>query len=165
MDALRNWFDQLAARERILVVTAGVLVVIAIVLLGAVQPLTREAGRHAEQIADQEELLQELDELAARLGPQRGASRAPAAADGQSLVLVVDRTTRSRGLGGFLKRNQPDGDDAIRLRFESAPFDVLVEWLVELETAYGLTASSANIDAASATGRVNCNLVLTRAAG
>jgi len=104
--------------------------------------------------------------VAARRGPQRpGRGAAPAAGSNQSLVLVVDRTTRSRGLATYLKRNQPDGDDTIRLRFENAPFDNLVGWLGELETAYGLAAVSADIDAGGEPGRVNCNLVISRAAG
>jgi general secretion pathway protein M len=165
VDALQTWFEQLAARERLLVAAAAALLVVAIIVLGAVRPLTSAAARSAEQIADQEALLQELDELAARLGPQSGAGAQALAGGGQSLVLVVDRTTRSSGLGAFLKRNQPDGEDAIRLRFEDAPFDALVEWMVELETGYGLAATSVNIDAGRATGRVNCNLVLARGAG
>ncbi|MDJ0927709.1 MAG: type II secretion system protein GspM [Gammaproteobacteria bacterium] len=162
MDALRDWFSDLAPRERLLVSAAAVLLVLAIVVLGAVRPLNSKAARNAEIVADREALLAELDEVAARLGPQRGGGNPVAASGGQSLVLIVDRTTRGRGLAEFLTRNQPDGDNKIRLRFERAPFDTLIEWLVELQVRHGLSAQSANIDKAPDRGRVNCNLVLTR---
>jgi general secretion pathway protein M len=115
-------------------------------------------------VADQQELLDELSQLAARRGPQRGAVDAGAGGD-QSLVLVVDRTTRSQGLASYLKRNQPDGENSIRLRFEDAPFDNLLGWLVEMQSKYGVGAVSANIDGSPSTGRVSCNLVLSRTAG
>lgn len=162
MDALRDWFNELPPRERVLVSAAGLLLALAIVVLGAVRPLSSKAVRNAEIVADREALLAELDDVAARLGPQQGGSNPAAAAGGQSLVLIVDRTTRSRGLAEFLTRNQPDGENKIRLRFERAPFDTLVEWLVELQVRHGLSAQSANIDKSPERGRVNCNLVLTR---
>ena len=162
MDALRDWFNDLAPRERVLVAAASLLLLFAIVVLGAVRPLTSKAARSTEIVADREALLAELDEVAARLGPQRGNNASASAASGQSLVLIVDRSTRSRGLAEFLVRNQPDGENKIRLRFERAPFDTLVEWLVELQVRHGLSAQSANIDKSPERGRVNCNLVLTR---
>lgn len=164
MDALRNWIEQMSPRERVMVGAAAALLVFAIVYLAGFRPLLISAERNAAEVAEQQELLDELTQLAARRGPQRGAA-AGAGGGGQSLVLVVDRTTRDKGLGGYLKRNQPDGADAIRLRFEDAPFDNLLSWLVEMQTNYGVGAISANIDTSRSPGRVNCNLVLSRAAG
>lgn len=163
MDALRNWLDQLEPRERMLVLLAGALLVVAIVVIGGLRPLLASADRNAQLVDDQEQLLSEIEQVAARLGPQRGGN--VAAAGGDSLVLVVDRSTRARNLGGYLKRNQPDGDDMIRLRFERAPFDDLMLWLSELQNQYSIAVVSANIDAGNETGRVNCNLVLSRSAG
>lgn len=164
MDALRNWFEQLAPRERVMVSAAGALMLFAIVYLAGFRPLSISTERNAAMVADQQELLEELTQLAARRGPQRGAVTGTGGGD-QSLVLVVDRTTRDKGLGAYLKRNQPDGADAIRLRFEDAPFDNLLSWLVEMQSTYGVGAISANIDTSRSPGRVNCNLVLSRAAG
>lgn len=164
MDALRNWFEQLSSRERLMVSAAGLLIVFAVIYLAGFRPLLTSAARNAEIVAEQQALLDELSQLAARRGPQRGAATAGAGGD-QSLVLVVDRTTRNKGLASYLKRNQPDGADTIRLRFEDAPFDNLLSWLVEMQSSYGVGAISANIDSSRSPGRVNCNLVLSRAAG
>lgn len=164
MDALRNWFEQLSPRERVLVSIAGTLTLFAIVYLLGFRPLLINAARNAEVVAEYQALLDELSQLAARRGPQRGTAGAGAGGD-QSLVLVVDRTTRNQGLAEYLKRNQPDGADAIRLRFEDAPFDNLIAWLVEMQSTFGVGAVSANIDSSRSPGRVNCNLVLSRASG
>jgi general secretion pathway protein M len=77
-------------------------------------------------------------------------------------VVVVDRSTRERGLGTYLKRNQPEGANGIRLRLENAPFDDLTGWLADLQTRQGLTAVSVSFDPTGEPGRVNSNLVLER---
>ena len=76
MDAFRDWFNELAPRERVLVSAAGLLLVFAILVLGAVRPLISKAARNAEIVADREALLAELDDVAARLGPQQGGGNA-----------------------------------------------------------------------------------------
>ena len=77
-------------------------------------------------------------------------------------MVIIDRTARASGLGRHLKRNQPDGNGALRLRLEDAPFDNLVSWLAELETQHGVRVNTASFDRAGGTGRVNCSLRLTR---
>jgi general secretion pathway protein M len=159
---MKEWFDQLEPRERLLVMIAGGLLIFTLIVMLGVRPILAQSDRGQKMVEDKRALLSELSEVAARLGPQRGGPKAPVATGSQSLVLVVDQTTRSSGLATHLKRNQPDGNDSIRLRFENAPFDSLVTWLASLQAQHGMAVTSANIDVASETGRVNCNLTLSR---
>ena len=76
-------------------------------------------------------------------------------------VVVIDRSTRERGLGTYLKRNQPEGANGVRLRLENVPFDELTAWLAATQSQHGLTADSASFDPSGEPGRVNSNLVLT----
>ena len=161
---LRTRFEQLAPRERLLVTVAGILAMFALVVILGVRPLFANSRRASELVADKQTLLADLERVAARLGPQSPLNGA-GPADNQPLVVLVDRTTRARGLGPFLKRNEPDGPASIRLRFENVPFDTLVEWLVEMQNAHQVATVNASIDAAQDTGRVNCSLQLARALG
>ncbi|MGI9342928.1 MAG: type II secretion system protein GspM [Gammaproteobacteria bacterium] len=162
VNSLRAWFEQLAPRERLLVAAAAGVIVLAVIIMAGVRPVMSQSKRGHELVEDKRELLAELREVAARLGPQRGAGAAAARGSTQSLVLVIDQTTRSSGLAQHLKRNQPDGADSIRLRFENAPFDNLVTWLNTLQNQHGISVTSANIDASQQPGRVNCNLTVAR---
>ncbi len=160
---MRAWLDSLAPRERWLVLTAAGLAVLALIVTFGIGPLYSQTDRARQRVSDQRALLIELDRLAQRIGPQSAAgSRAPLSGAGDSLVVLLDRTSRERGLGPYLKRNQPEGSGGIRLRLENAPFDTLVEWLAELQAAYGLTAVSAAFDPADEPGRVDCTLMLAR---
>lgn len=160
---MKEWFEQLEPRERLLVMIAGGLTIFALIVALGVRPIMNQSKRGHELVEDKRELLAELSEVATRLGPQRGDQQANAAGSSQSLVLVVDQSTRSSGLAQHLKRNQPDGTSSIRLRFENAPFDTLITWLQGLQNQHGISVTSANIDTAASAGRVNCNLTLGRA--
>lgn len=159
---LRNRFEQLQPRERLLIIAAAALAVFALFIILAVRPLVASSRRAGETIADKENLLGEIERVAARLGPQTPSANAGPTAN-QPLVVLVDRTTRARGLSTFLKRNEPDGPASIRLRFENVPFDALVEWLVEMHRAHQIATVSASVDAGQDSGRVNCSLQLSRA--
>jgi general secretion pathway protein M len=160
--ALREWFEQLAPRERVLVLIASGIIVLALIVVLGIRPIISQSKRGHELVEDKRELLTELREVAARLGPQSGAASPVGGNSTQSLVLVIDQTTRSSGLAQHLKRNQPDGADSIRLRFENAPFDTLITWLNTLQNQHGISVTSANIDSAPQAGRVNCNLTVAR---
>ncbi len=160
---MKEWFEQLEQRERLLVAVAGVLLILALVVLLIIRPISSQTSSGLERVADKRALLTELEQVAERIGPQGGGISPLTGANTDSLVVVVDQTTRSAGLATYLKRNQPDGANSIRLRFENAPFDSIVEWLAELQVNFSMSATSANIDMAAEPGRVNCNFTLARA--
>jgi len=160
---MREWFEGLEQRERLLVAIAAALTVIAVVVLLIIRPISSQTTRGQELVADKTALLTELEQVAQRIGPQGGSAPTANLTNTDSMVVVVDQTTRNAGLASYLKRNQPDGADSIRLRFENAPFDTVVSWLADLENNYGMSATSANIDLGAGAGRINCNFTLARA--
>ncbi len=161
---IREWFDTLAPRERWLVMLAVGLAVIAVIVMGAIRPLTSSRSRLMDQLAEKHAILMDIERVAARFGQAGGATGPASPSSGESLVVVIDRTTRSRGLGGYLKRNEPDGVASIRLRFENVPFDDLVGWLIDMQATHGVSVINASADPAQGAGRVSANLLLSRAA-
>ena len=160
---LRDWFDKLAPRERSLVLAATVFAVVALLYALGIRPLYTGRAQTVDQIQTQRTLLTDIEQVARRFGPQSGKA-APLATTAESLVVLIDRSTRERNLGTYLKRNQPEGANGVRLRLENAPFDELAEWLGEVQSRQGLAAVSASFDPSGEPGRVNSNLVLERVA-
>jgi general secretion pathway protein M len=159
---LERW-QQLAPRERIMVTVCGAFIVLTLFWLLAVQPLYKGTARLAEEVATKQSQLVNFQELAAQVTQDGGSMQAATQLSStDSIVVIIDKTTRQSTLATYLKRNQPEGDAEVRLRFEGAPFDLLVTWLGELSQQHGLITLSANFDAAGP-GRVNCSLVLRRA--
>ncbi len=162
MPDIRQWFTGLAPRERLLVASAASLTLVAVVVIGVLRPLAASRAAAQAGLEEKRAVLADIERVAARFGPNAGARAAPVQASGESLVVMVDRTTRAGGLGAYLKRNEPDGDSSIRLRFENAPFDEMVRWLAGLQATQGIGVIAASIDPGQDVGRVNANLQLSR---
>jgi len=151
---VEEWYAGLAPREQLMVrvgsIAGGLLIVLAIVLQlhGA---LGRLEKRVATKRADVAYITSVLPELRAAPPQQSG---------GQSLVTVIDRTTRDAGLGTNLRGADPSGAGGVRVRLEGAAFDVLVPWLLRIQREYALRVQSATLEKGDAPGRVNANLTL-----
>ena len=160
---IADWLEQISPRERIMVIGCAAFVVLAALWVFGVQPVVKHSAGLEQRVMDKRAQLANLQELAGQVQP--GGS-APATIQGgnQSLVVIIDRTTREKQLAGYLKRNQPEGPGSVRIRIEGAPFDAVVSWLGDLNNRYGMKATSANFDRAG-TGRVNASIVLGRAGG
>jgi general secretion pathway protein M len=160
-EEIQAWFSQLAPRERIMVAGCGVVVVLALIWTLVIKPVYAGSAALEVRVIEKEAQLASLQELASQVRPAGASNSAGTQNSNNSIVVVIDRTTRSRQLAQYLKRNQPDGEN-VRLRFEGAPFDALVAWLGELKQNHGMTMITANFDEAGV-GRINCSLVITRA--
>lgn len=159
---MRAWFDSLAPREQLLVALAGALTVVVLIYLAVWLPLSTGSARLESRVEDNRLLLAELRQLQGRVSPPSSGSATGAQSRGQSLVVIVDSTVRQRGLGTALKRSQPTDGNAIRVVFENAAFDTLIEWLGQLSTQHTIEIESASFSNRSERGRVDSTLTLER---
>lgn len=160
---MRDWYDSLQPRERVMVATAGVFIVFAIYWFAIWLPLDRSEKDLSSRIDNWQSSLVELRAISGRL--QGGGQAAPLAGQNQSLVVIVDNTLRQKSLYSALQRSQPTNTNGIRVEFDNVAFDDLVIWLGELGGQYGLQVQTASFSQSSANnpGRVNASLTLERA--
>jgi general secretion pathway protein M len=157
---MKDWYFGLEPRER-LVVTAGAVVVTLLLFWGLVlSPIYGASAATAQRVDEKRATLAFLRTAAAELAGAPALAAQGPDMSGQSLVVVVDRSARSAGLGGALTRNQPVGEDGIRVRLENAAFDALATWLGTLNSSAGLTIETASFERAPDEGRVNATLTL-----
>jgi general secretion pathway protein M len=160
MNRVQEWLAGLAPRERNLVYLGAVLAAIAIVYFALVLPITTSTARRAARIEQKTADLAWMRQVAPQVAAAAAASGAAPGSSDESLVVLVDRTGREAGLGNAIRDQSPSGDLGLRLRLESASFDVLVVWLASLQQQYGVTVDAATIDAAGAPGLVNASITL-----
>ncbi len=156
---VRDWLDNLSARERNLVYGAGGLLSVALLYLVVVMPFQVSGKKMTARVQQKSADLAWMQASAPQAMAAAGVAQQ---ASGESLVVLVARTAREAGLGEALRDQSPDGNAGLRLRIEAASFDTLVTWLGSLQQQYGVTVESANIDAA-APGLVNATLSLKQA--
>jgi general secretion pathway protein M len=158
---MRAWLARRDPRER-LALGAGGMALAALLAYALVwEPFSREHARLAESVAEQRELAAWLAGVREEAAQLRRAAPAPAGLPpGQSLLAVVDRTTRTAGLGSAVRRIEPEGGDRVRVWLEGARFQVLARWLLELEGSAGVRATSASLERGRTPGQVDARLTL-----
>ena len=135
----------------------GALALAALVLFGVLMPLDR-AVAHARTQPGAEARRPRLDAERGRAGAAQ-LPRAPSA-NGESLLVLVDRSTREAGLDSAMRGSEPGAAGSLSLRLEKAPFDTLVAWLARLAQQNGVVIDSATIEKAGDAGLVNAAIVL-----
>lgn len=147
--------DTLSERDRKMLLIGGA--VAAALLLYIVISLDSSVSsahkRIAKKTADLAWMQQNGPELAAAAATMPGAN-------GQSLLVIVDRSARESGLGGALAGSEPSGTGALSVRLQRASFDQLVMWLARLSQQNGIRVDSASIENAGGPGIVNAAIVL-----
>jgi general secretion pathway protein M len=150
------WYGALQPREQTLVRWGSIAVVVLLVAGSVLRLHGAIAGaekRVATKRADIAYITSVLGELRAAPLPAGG---------GQSLVSVIDRTTRDGGLGMNLRGTEPAGINGVRVRFDGASFDSLANWVLRVQREYGLAVQAATLEHTDAPGRVNASLTFTR---
>lgn len=164
LDSARDRYQALETRERRFLVAAVVAIMVTILYLAVIEPLFEYRGRLESGIQNQREQVAWM-RGAVEVLRQRGPVTQPRARNSNgSLLALADSSARSAGLSQPLKRIQQDGNDAVRVRLESASFDQLILWLDQLERRHGVIASEMSVDRADREGLVNASLTLSRAA-
>jgi general secretion pathway protein M len=159
---MKAWFEGLAPRERLLVLAGSAALLLLLIYVLAWLPLRSAYHAMQEKVADQRETAVWMQESAQQLARLKGV-RGPATQGlgGQSLLALADSSARADGLGDVLKRVEPDGSNSVKVWMDGASFDVLLRWLGNLNTRYGINIDTVTMESgANAAGRVNVRLTL-----
>jgi type II secretory pathway component PulM len=154
---LSVWLEKQSARDQ-RILRIGALVV-ALILVAWLAVLPQQAlTRARERVADKESLLQYMRQVGPALAAAgSGESVQPI---GESFVVFIDRTAREHGLAEALTGSPPAGNGAFRVTLENADFNLLLTWVHQLTTRYGVRVETANFTSQDGPGRVNASVQL-----
>lgn len=156
-----EYWHQLQARERRMIVIAAVVVAIVLAWTLVWEPLRDARGDLTAQLAGQRALLDWLDRVAPEVERLRGNRQPERTLEGRSMLAVVDQGARAAGLAGALKRIEPGTGDEVRVVFEQAAFPDLMRWLATAVAEHPLAVTRLTADRAGP-GRVDSVVVLRR---
>ena len=161
---MRNWFESLEERERLIVSAGAVVVLVALIYAFVWLPLDKGQQSMTASIAIWERSLEEIRPLSELQPGGQITGRAATGNSQQTSVVIVDQTLRARGLDNALKRSQPTTSNGIRVEFENIAFDELVLWLGDLSVQYEMHVTTGSMSATSQAGpgRINATFTLER---
>lgn len=155
---MRQWFDSLQPRERVVLGAGAVLAAMIVFYAFIWTPLQSGRAEMAASVAQKRQLLSDLY----RASAISADDTVQATGSGQSLVLLVAQTSQSMGLAGAITGSRPDGADNINVTVQNAAFDVVTNWLVLLQQNYSITVESASLNSTRQSGLVSGQLSLRR---
>jgi len=133
----------------------GAVALVLLLIFAVLLPLDRGVAQAQQRLARKKVDLAWMQSVA----PDIATLPAPSAGNGESLLVIVDRSARESGLGKSFS-TEPSGGGGIAVRMEKAPFDTLIAWLGMLAQQNGVVVDSATIEKSGAPGLVNAAIVL-----
>ena len=158
----RERFLALQVRERWMLVVCVSVVVVTALFLGVWEPLVNGHAQRSAGLASARELAVKLEQAAQKVLAQRSSGAATAVNRNISLISAVDQASKQSSLGKSPSRIQPEGDKEVRVWFEDVSFDAVVRWAAQLQTRYGITVQTMDVESQSTAGQVNVRFSLVR---
>ena len=157
---MKTWFAGLSPRERIMVLSMSVVVVMFLLYLMIIEPITNNYERNKKNVAAAIQTVEWMESASSQIKQLRGGKKTVKVKGKQFVLGVVDRSIRKAGLSSVMKRVQPEGDKGVRVWFEIASFDNLMKWLAIVERQHGLVVDEINIEKTDSIGLVNVRVFL-----
>ena len=161
LEQFRTWWDARQAQERTLLLVGAALMAVLLFYLAVWQPVARAHHRAELALSQSHAAAQRLEVIGAEVARLRGAGGQSAANRSLSLLAAVDQASRGPELGKAPSRIQPEGDKEVKLWIDDVPFDAVLQWTQLLQSQYGITVSSAEIER-KGEGVVSARLSLVR---
>lgn len=162
MNSLRRFWGGLAPRDRRVLLLGAVALVILLLWAAVWEPLAGARDAARVRVAAGANDLATMRAVAPRLRELGAAGAVQVQRDGRSLLAVTDATVRGSGVGDALLRIEPVTGGQVRVYFEAASFDALVQWLEELEAHQGIGSTELSVNRAAGVGRVDARVLLQR---
>ncbi len=155
---LRRQYELVSPRDRIMLNSLVVFLVIVIGFFLVVKPAFNAVEQAQLTLKGKQELLQWMKSNEHRAKSISGSgSKTKKRRPGQSLLALINQTS-----GRFqvpLKRYEPEGDDKLRVWVEDIPFNSLVRWLNTLESSNAVSVINISIDSQKDVGIINAKVV------
>lgn len=160
MGAMRERIDQLAPRERLVLLAGGLVVILLLLYVMVWQPLSRNHARLTGEVAEYGSELEWMRSAAMEARLLESGSQ-EAVADSRSLIARVTAELRADQIRA--ERVQPEGDDRLRLGLERVAFTGLLAPLERMQAKYGIRVVEAAIEPVpDSPGLVNARMLLQR---
>lgn len=159
----RERFLALQMRERWLVTVGAAALLVTLLYLLMWEPMMQSRQQRMAGLEAARAVAIKLEQAAVQVHQSQGNAPPAAAGRGMSLMAAVDQASKQGSLGKSPSRIQPEGDTEVRVWFEDVAFDGLVRWLAKLQTGYGVSVQTFDIEPQATPGRVDVRLSLVRA--
>lgn len=160
MKQLKQIFSSMTTRERQMVLSAFVVIVL-FVIYQSWTSFTNHIEKLQHRVDNQQQIFDWMQQAAREVKLLRGTESVGETPKGKQLLLgLIDRTAKQNKLASSLQKVQPEGQQGVRVWMEKAAFNNVVTWLDTLQYKHGLVVTDVSLDGQDVTGVVNVRALL-----
>ena len=161
---MKEWWDNLQAREQNIVLIASVVVVLFMLYLFAWSPLVEARDNKRIQVESNQQLLAWMSSKSNEVKQLKLTNPNLLKPDAKrSLLAIVDGLAKQLGLRTAIKRIEPDGPHSATIWIDEMNFDALISLLGQLDKRSNVKVKQANVTRLDKPGVVKAKVVLKRA--
>ncbi|MBW9272885.1 MAG: type II secretion system protein M [Candidatus Thiodiazotropha sp. (ex. Lucinisca nassula)] len=162
---MKEWWQSKTPQEHMALIIGAAAILLLLVYLLMWRPFNQALDKKALLVESQQLTLNWMQDNLDLVKNLRSQQRGKSAGSNEALLTLVDRTAKKIRLRQQIQRIKPQGDNAVQLWIEEAPFDTIIKWLGQLTQAHAIEIDSLTIDRQDKPGLVNARLVLQREGG
>ncbi|MEW8521768.1 MAG: type II secretion system protein M [Candidatus Thiodiazotropha endolucinida] len=162
---MKEWWQSKTPQEHMALIIGAAAILLLLVYLLMWRPFNQALDKKALLVESQQLTLNWMQENLDLVKNLRSQQRGKSASSNEALLTLVDRTAKKIRLRQQIQRIKPQGDNAVQLWIEEAPFDTIIKWLGQLTQTHAIEIDSLTIDRQDKPGLVNARLVLQREGG
>ncbi|MEW8314867.1 MAG: type II secretion system protein M [Candidatus Thiodiazotropha endolucinida] len=162
---MKEWWQSKTPQEHMALIIGAAAILLLLVYLLLWRPFNQALDKKALLVESQQLTLNWMQDNLDLVKNLRSQQRGKSAGSNEALLTLVDRTAKKIRLRQQLQRIKPQGDNAVQLWIEEAPFDTIIKWLGQLTQTHAIEIDSLTIDRQDKPGLVNARLVLQREGG
>ena len=159
----REWFNNLQARERALLIGGSIVLLLLILYLWLLEPLSKDLTSLRGRVEGGEAQLAWMNSASTEAQNLKSTGTRGRSVDTRtSLITAVERSSSQAGIRTQVKRMEPQGNDKLSVEMEAVPFDQLMTWLGNLESDFAARVIQINSNRSNLPGRVDARIILGR---
>lgn len=159
MNQLFTFLSRYQRRDQIMLLVGAIAVVIYLVWMLVLSPIQNKRDRLLQTNVAATQSLGRVQIMVAQI--QQYRAQGAQASSGDNIMGVVDMGIRGNGLN--VSAVNPGGAGDVRVRFERAAYEPLMQWLYEVEFKNGLSIRDLTIAATNDPGLVTVNMRVQKA--
>lgn len=158
-----QWFNALQKRERNIVIGGAISFIVMMFYLIIWEPITSNYEQQQLSNQSQRQLYSWMKQAANEIQMIKASGGSFASRfRNQSISSLADRSATTTGVKPYINKID-QSKDGVKVNLKQASFDMLVNWLTDLENKYGIIASRIKIEKSKVKGAVNADITLERA--
>ncbi|MFL0803585.1 MAG: type II secretion system protein M [Agarilytica sp.] len=154
MDALKEWWSQASSRDQLALVIGGGFLSLYLLFMVVLSPVQNMREKEETKNNALRNSLENVRSLAAQVMAQKATGGKENSRG--SIENIVQQSVAAKGLQ--VASMAASGKDGVRLRFDEANFEKVLQWLFEMEVTHNFRIKDLSVASASNPGMVTINL-------